>query len=154
MDWLRRNRKSGKLENSQGVSTMRYLIILLLMTGLYAQDTLITTTGIGHLGEYIKTTEKHILFRPEDTSDIKPVPKQVVDRVILSDGTIIYSSEGGKDIMPILKMEPSTTDEQVPSVEESLAKIAKSNQTIATVLTIFLGISIASIILSILIATS
>ena len=94
---------------------MRKCIILLLIIGtVWAQtdydlrgwiskdipsdfDKLILKNGVEHNGEYLKTDQKVIYFKPLDTFAFQPVPLNIIKVLKLKDGTILYNSE--KNIM-------------------------------------------------------
>ena len=60
-------------------------------------DKLILKNGLEHNGEYLKTDRKIIYFKPLDAFAFQPVPLNIVKRLQLKDGTILYTTE--KNIM-------------------------------------------------------
>ena len=94
---------------------MRKCIILLLIIGtVWAQtdydlrgwiskdipsdfDKLILKNGLEHNGEYLKTDQMIIYFKPLDAFAFQPVPLNIIKVLKLKDGTILYNSE--KNIM-------------------------------------------------------
>ncbi len=90
---------------------MRRYIVLLLITGIvWAQtdydlrgwiskdipsdfDKLILKNGVEHNGEYLKTDQKIIYFKPLDAFAFQPVPLNIIKVLKLKDGTILYNTE-------------------------------------------------------------
>ena len=72
---------------------MRRYIILLLITGIvWAQtdfDTLVLKDGTTYLGEYSKTEEKIVYFKPQDALAFQPVPVKLIQTLKLKDGTVL-----------------------------------------------------------------
>ena len=72
---------------------MRRYIILLLITGIvWAQtdfDTLVMKDGTIYLGEYSKTEEEIVYFKPQNTFAFQPVPVPLIKRLKLKDGDYI-----------------------------------------------------------------
>ena len=60
-------------------------------------DKLILKNGLEHNGEYLKTDRKIIYFKPLDAFAFQPVPLNIVKKLQLKDGTILYTTE--KNIM-------------------------------------------------------
>ena len=56
-------------------------------------DKLILKNGLEHNGEYLKTDRKIIYFKPLDAFAFQPVPLNIVKRLQLKDGTILYTTE-------------------------------------------------------------
>ena len=82
---------------------MRRYIILLLITGIvWAQtgfDTLVLKDGTIYLGEYSKTEEEIVYFKPQNAFAFQPVPVPLIKRLKLKDGHYIIgiSSESEKE---------------------------------------------------------
>ena len=72
---------------------MRRYIILLLITGIvWAQtdfDTLVMKDGTIYLGEYSKTEEEIVYFKPQNAFAFQPVPVNLIKRLKLKDGDYI-----------------------------------------------------------------
>jgi len=72
---------------------MRRYIILFLITGIvWAQtdfDTLVMKDGTIYLGEYSKTEEEIVYFKPQNAFAFQPVPVNLIKRLKLKDGDYI-----------------------------------------------------------------
>ena len=72
---------------------MRRYIILLFITGIvWAQtefDKLVLRDGTAYLGEYSKTEEEIVYFKPQDAFAFQPVPVPLIKRLKLKDGDYI-----------------------------------------------------------------
>ncbi|MFC1535702.1 hypothetical protein ACFL32_00905 [Candidatus Neomarinimicrobiota bacterium] len=143
---------------------MRVLaLILCCVAFIYPQDLLETKVGSIFKGQLIEITDTHIVFKPENSIAPQHIPRSMVQTIVLETGEVVFKevdliqpSENAEIdstiIARITKTVPYTSPTP-PSLEESMATIAKAHQTIALVYQIFLGITIASIVLSILLAS-
>ena len=72
---------------------MRRYVVLLLITGIvWAQtdfDTLVMKDGTIYLGEYSKTEEEIVYFKPRNAFALQPVPVSLIKRLKLKDGDYI-----------------------------------------------------------------
>jgi len=72
---------------------MRRYIVLLLITGIvWAQtdfDKLVLKDGTTYFGEYSKTEEKIVYFKPQDALAFQPVPVKLIQTLKLKDGTVL-----------------------------------------------------------------
>ena len=72
---------------------MRRYIILLLITGIvWAQtdfDRLVMKDGTIYSGEYSKTEEEIVYFKPQNAFAFQPVPVNLIKRLKLKDGDYI-----------------------------------------------------------------
>ena len=72
---------------------MRRYIILFLITGIvWAQtefDKLVLKDGTIYLGEYSKTEEEIVYFKPQNAFAFQPVPVNLIKRLKLKDGDYI-----------------------------------------------------------------
>ena len=72
---------------------MRRYIILLLITGIVCAqtdfDTLVMKDGTIYLGEYSKTEEEIVYFKPQNAFAFQPVPVPLIKRLKLKDGDYI-----------------------------------------------------------------
>jgi hypothetical protein len=77
---------------------MRRYIVLLLITGIvWAQtdfDKLVLKDGTTYLGEYSKTEEEIVYFKPQEAFGFQPIPVKRIRRLELKDGKTIIV--GGK----------------------------------------------------------
>ena len=93
---------------------MRRYIVLLLITGiLWAQtdfDTLILKDGTTYLGEYSKTEEKIVYFKPQDALAFQSVPVKLIQTLKLKDGHFIIGD--GKSILTFEEYQKLSTKEK------------------------------------------
>ena len=83
---------------------MRRYIVLLLITGIVWAQTdfydydlpydeyfgeLVLKDGTTYLGEYSKTEEKIVYFKPQDALAFQPVPVKLIQTLKLKDGTVL-----------------------------------------------------------------
>ena len=72
---------------------MRRYIVLLLITGIvWAQtdfDTLVLKDGTTYLGEYSKTEEEIVYFKPQNAFAFQPIPVKLIQTLQLKDGQFI-----------------------------------------------------------------
>ena len=70
----------------------RYIILLLIVGNVWAQtnfDTLVMKDGTIYLGEYSKTEEEIVYFKPQNAFAFQPVPVPLIKRLKLKDGDYI-----------------------------------------------------------------
>ena len=81
---------------------MRRYIILFLITGIvWAQtefDKLVLKDGTIHLGEYSKTEEEIVYFKPQNALAFQPVPVPLIKSLKLKDGDYIIGISSQKII--------------------------------------------------------
>ena len=81
---------------------MRRYIILFLITGIvWAQtdfDTLVMKDGTIYLGEYSKTEEEIVYFKPQNALAFQPVPVPLIKSLKLKDGDYIIGISSQKKI--------------------------------------------------------
>ena len=83
---------------------MRRYIVLLLITGIVWAQTdfydydlpydeyfgeLVLKDGTTYLGEYSKTEEEIVYFKPQDALAFQPVPVKLIQTLKLKDGTVL-----------------------------------------------------------------
>jgi hypothetical protein len=69
---------------------MRKLLSALLLTSfLFGQDILITVSGSTYEGEYTERTENGVMFQVDGALNPQEIALSKVDRLILSDGTLL-----------------------------------------------------------------
>ena len=90
---------------------MKKLLTALLLTSfLFGQDKLITISGKTFEGEYVRKTEKGVLFHANGNIMPQVIVLTQIDRLILSDGTLLIDygefTDGTKKV-DISKEEPS-----------------------------------------------
>ena len=94
---------------------MRIYIILLLITGtVWAQtdfDRLILKNDVEYLGEYSRTDQKVIYFKPLDAFAFQPLPTNIVKVLQLKDGTFVINN--GIINNNFLRSEMSTSEKAV-----------------------------------------
>ena len=84
---------------------MKKLIFILILGSLFAHpedssslDLLILRTSASYNGEYISIDEKYIYFKPTGNLVEQPVEKNKIEKVTLSDGTVIFDYVKSIDI--------------------------------------------------------
>ena len=84
---------------------MKKLIFILILGSLFAHpedssslDLLILRTSESYNGEYISIDEKYIYFKPTGNLIEQPVEKNKIEKVTLSDGTVIFDYVKSIDI--------------------------------------------------------
>jgi len=84
---------------------MRRYIVLLLITGIvWAQtdfDKLVLKDGTTYLGEYSKTEEEIVYFKPQNAFAFQPIPVKLIQTLQLKDGQFIIGSSS--DILSNVK---------------------------------------------------
>ena len=90
---------------------MRKLLSALLLTSfLFGQDKLITVSGSTYEGEYTERTENGVMFQVDGALNPQEIALSKVDRLILSDGTLLIDygefTDGTKKV-DVSKEEPS-----------------------------------------------
>ena len=61
---------------------MRFVLILMFVGSvLLGQDTLITRTGAMYIGSFIEQTDKHVIFKVQDTISAQPIALEKVARI-------------------------------------------------------------------------
>ena len=90
---------------------MKRFLPLLILTGLlFGQDKLITVSGKTFEGEYVRKTEKGVLFHAKGIINPQDIALTQIDRLILSDGTLFIDygefTDGTKKV-DVSKEEPS-----------------------------------------------
>ena len=83
---------------------MKKLLPALLLTScLFGQDKLITVSGSTYEGEYTERTENGVMFQVDGALNPQEIALSKVDRLILSDGTLLIDygefTDGTKKIM-------------------------------------------------------
>ena len=77
---------------------MRRYVVLLLITGIvWAQtefDKLVLKDGTIYLGEYSKTEEEIVYFKPQDAFAFQPVSVPIIKSLKLKDGHYIIGISG------------------------------------------------------------
>jgi len=90
---------------------MKRFLPLLMLTGLlFGQDKLITVSGITYEGEYTERTENGVMFQVDGALNPQEIALSKVDRLILSDGTLLIDYgefTDGTKIVDVSKEEPS-----------------------------------------------
>ena len=93
------------------ISIMKRFLPLLMLTGLlFGQDKLITVSGITYEGEYTERTENGVMFQVDGALNPQEIALSKVDRLILSDGTLLIDYgefTDGTKIVDVSKEEPS-----------------------------------------------
>ena len=84
---------------------MKKLIFILILGSLFAHpedssslDLLILRTSASYNGEYISIDEKYIYFKPSSSLTKQAVEKTMIEKVVLSDGTVIFDYVKSIDI--------------------------------------------------------
>jgi len=90
---------------------MKKLLTALLLTSfLFGQDKLITVSGSTYEGEYTERTENGVMFQVDGALNPQEIALSKVDRLILSDGTLLIDygefTDGTKKV-DVSKEEPS-----------------------------------------------
>ena len=93
------------------IAIMKRFLPLLILTGLlFGQDKLITVSGKTFEGEYVRKTEKGVLFHAKGLINPQDIAITQIDRLILSDGTLFIDygefTDGTKKV-DVSKEEPS-----------------------------------------------
>ena len=73
----------------------RYIVLLLITGIVWAQtdfDTLVLKSGTTYLGEYSKTEEEIVYFKPQNALAFQPVPVPLIKSLKLKDGDYILES--------------------------------------------------------------
>ena len=82
-----------------------------MLTGLlFGQDKLITVSGSTYEGEYTERTENGVMFQVDGALNPQEIALSKVDRLILSDGTLLIDYgefTDGTKIVDVSKEEPS-----------------------------------------------
>ena len=90
---------------------MKKLLPALLLTSfLFGQDKLITVSGKTFEGEYLRKTENGVLFHAKGIINPQDIALTQIDRLILSDGTLLIDYgefTDGTKIVDVSKEEPS-----------------------------------------------
>ena len=90
---------------------MKKLLSALLLTSfLFGQDKLITVSGSTYEGEYLRKTENGVLFHAKGIINPQDIALTQIDRLILSDGTLLIDYgefTDGTKIVDVSKEEPS-----------------------------------------------
>ena len=90
---------------------MKCFLPLLILTGfLFGQDKLITVSGSTYEGEYLRKTENGVLFHAKGIINPQDIALTQIDRLILSDGTLLIDYgefTDGTKIVDVSKEEPS-----------------------------------------------
>ena len=90
---------------------MKHFLPLLILTGfLFGQDKLITVSGSTYEGEYLRKTENGVLFHAKGIINPQDIALTQIDRLILSDGTLLIDYgefTDGTKIVDVSKEEPS-----------------------------------------------
>ena len=93
------------------IGLMKRFLPLLMLTGLlFGQDKLITVSGITYEGEYTERTENGVMFQVDGALNPQEIALSKVDRLILSDGTLLIDYgefTDGTKIVDVSKEEPS-----------------------------------------------
>ena len=90
---------------------MKKLLPALLLTScLFGQDKLITVSGSTYEGDYTERTENGVMFQVDGALNPQEIALSKVDRLILSDGTLLIDygefTDGTKKV-DVSKEEPS-----------------------------------------------
>lgn len=140
---------------------MKYLIAtVIIFSFLAAQDILITTNGVKYSGKYERSTDERIFFLENGKEFAAGVKKDMIDIVILADGTVIYSAgevtekklaKAGKQLDEIKIAQVKATTEVNANLElrQTLAL-----EKIATAQTFFMYYAIAIIALTLIFTAS
>jgi len=140
---------------------MKYLIVsAILFSCLAAQDILITTNGVKYSGKYERSTDDRIFFLEDGKEFAAGVKKDIIDIVILADGTVVYSA--GEVTEDKLVKTGKQLDEikiaQVEAITEINATLALRQtvalEKIATAQTFFMYYAIAFIALTLIFTAS
>ena len=122
---------------------MRRYIVLLLITGIVWAQTdfydydlpydeyfggLVLKDGTTYLGEYSKTEEEIVYFKPQDALAFQPVPVELIKQLQLKDGQFIILD--GKDIL-------AYEEYQKKSLEENQKLSTKNVVIIGCIIVVF-----------------
>ncbi len=139
---------------------MKYLIaVVMLFSGLVAQDRLVTNNGKEYTGNYVGTTDNVIQFIQDGTEHIAGVPKSQVSKVILADGTVVFDQRKMPIHAPADQSQPIIATGTVPAAEietynDDVRRQTVALEKIATAQTFFMYYAIAIIALTLIFTAS
>ena len=71
------------------VLTMKKVLpLLIFITLAFGHDTLETTSGQILIGDFIKSTDKHIIFQEKNEAELLSILKEDVGKIMISEGVI------------------------------------------------------------------